>query len=276
MAHYVIGDIQGCYDELQALLQQIGFNHGTDTLWLVGDIINRGPKSLESLQFCMQHESSVRIVLGNHDLHLLALMYGYGRLKRSDTLQSILQHPDRQTMRDWLRSQSLLIDNGQYLMVHAGILPQWSTRQASALACEVEAELKSPRADAFFAHMYGNSPTAWSEDLSGYDRLRFITNVFTRMRALTRHAELDYDYKGSLADMPPELCAWFDMPAPRYTDRTIVFGHWSTLGYTDNGQVISLDTGALWGGKLTALNLANRLILQIDALHGISWEQSAS
>lgn len=271
MAHYAIGDIQGCYQELQLLLQKINFNHGTDTLWLVGDIVNRGPQSLKVLQFCMRHESSVQMVLGNHDLHLLALMYGYGKLKRSDTLAEILNHADSQTMRDWLRAQPLMRQSEHYVLTHAGLLPQWTIPTAQELADEVAQELAGNHARDYFANMYGNAPKAWSAELSGYERLRFITNVFTRMRALTFNNELDYDFKGGPADMPNGLRAWFEAPGRLNTDRTILFGHWSTLGYIDTKHVIALDTGALWGGHLTAVNLANRSITQVASLKGLDW-----
>lgn len=271
MAHYAIGDIQGCYQELQLLLQKINFNHGTDTLWLVGDIVNRGPQSLKVLQFCMRHESSIQMVLGNHDLHLLALMYGHGKLKRSDTLAEILNHADSQTMRDWLRAQPLMRQSEHYVLTHAGLLPQWTIPTAQQLADEVAQELAGNHARDYFANMYGNAPKAWSAELSGYERLRFITNVFTRMRALTFNNELDYDFKGGPADMPNGLRAWFEAPGRFNTDRTILFGHWSTLGYIDTKHVIALDTGALWGGHLTAVNLANRSITQMASLKGLDW-----
>lgn len=179
MAHYAIGDIQGCFDEFTLLLDKINFNHGTDTLWLVGDIVNRGPKSLEVLQFCMEHESSVRMVLGNHDLHLLAVGCGEGTVKRSDTITPILTHPDSKKMLDWLRFQPLLIKGVRHVMVHAGILPQWTIARAELLASETEAELRSKKYKKFFSKMYGNKPAEWSDELTGYDRLRMIVNVLT-------------------------------------------------------------------------------------------------
>ena len=274
MAHYAIGDLQGCYDELQHLLHQIAFNHGSDTLWLVGDIVNRGPKSLECLQFCMQHESSVQIVLGNHDLHLLAVMYGHGRLKRSDTLTPILNHSEHAIMRDWLRRQALMLEHPRYITVHAGLLPQWSSAEAAALAEEVEHELQSERAADYFAHMYGNTPSGWSPELTGYERLRLITNVFTRTSVLTLDNEFYYVYKGGYADIPENRRAWFDAAAPRYNDRSVIFGHWSALGYYDNGHVLGLDCCSLLGGRLTAVNLENRLISQVNSLGVFFWKKA--
>lgn len=272
MAHYAIGDLQGCYDELEALLAKIDFNHGTDTLWLTGDIVNRGPKSLQCLQFAIEHESSVQIVLGNHDLHLLAVAYGYGKIKRSDTIEPILNHPDSRKMLDWLRAQPLMVQWSRHVMVHAGLLPQWPISEAAALAREVETELRGShsRADRYFANMYGNKPPCWSPKLEGYDRLRVITNAFTRMRALTYANELDCNFKAGLADIPNGLRAWFEAPNRQNLSHKIVFGHWSALGYFNDCGVIALDTGALWGGKLTAINLADETLTQVDSHTGLS------
>lgn len=269
MAHYAIGDIQGCFDELAALLAKIDFNHGRDTLWLTGDIVNRGPKSLEALKFCMKHESSVQIVLGNHDLHLLAVLYGHGSMKRRDTIDTIVFHKNADKMRDWLRAQPLLVQSGRHVMTHAGILPQWTVQQAAALAAEVSRCLRGSGAAAFFANMYGNRPAAWRDSLQGSDRLRFITNAFTRMRALNADGSLDFDFKSTLADLPPGLCAWFDAPRRPRPEKTVVFGHWSALGLIDDPEknILSLDTGALWGGSLTAADLADHSITQ-EAAHG--------
>lgn len=271
MAHYAIGDIQGCYDELTALLKKIDFNHGTDTLWLTGDIVNRGPKSLESLQFAMQHPDSVRIILGNHDFHLLAVGYGHGTTKRSDTIAPILNHPDSRKMLDWLRHQPLMIRNEKHVMVHAGILPQWSVGQAEELAREAEAELQGRKYGKFFAKMYGNTPAAWDDGLSGYSRLRFIVNVFSRMRALTYRNELDFEFKSTLDKMPIYLRPWFRVPGRQNLSHKIVFGHWSSLGYLNTDGIISLDTGALWGGELTAIDLDTEAVTQVASLNGLDW-----
>lgn len=271
MAHYAIGDIQGCYDELAVLLKKIDFNHGTDTLWLTGDIVNRGPKSLESLQFAMRHEDSVQIILGNHDLHLLAVGYGHGTTKRSDTIAPILNHPDSRKMLDWLRHQPLMVRAEKHVMVHAGILPQWSIDQAESLAREAEAELQGAKYEKFFAKMYGNKPSAWQDNLSGYSRLRFIVNAFSRMRALTFTNELDFDFKSTLDKMPMYLRPWFKAPDRQNLSHKIVFGHWSSLGYVNDYNIIALDTGALWGGELTAINLDTEAVTQIAAINGLDW-----
>lgn len=256
MSNYAIGDLQGCYTELVALLNHIQFNPSRDTLWLVGDIVNRGTQSLECLQFCLQHEDSVQIVLGNHDLHLLAIMYQQSSLKKGDTLTPILQHPHAKKMRDWLRIQPLMRQSEERVLVHAGILPQWHIAQAQEYADEVAEELSGKHVERFFAHMYGNKPNAWQHNLTGYDRFRFITNVFTRMRVLHADGSLEYHYKETYADIPPDLHAWFDAPNRQHLSHEIVFGHWSALGFLHDKRVLALDTGALWGGELTAVNLS--------------------
>lgn len=259
MAHYAIGDLQGCYDELDALLKQLDFNHGRDTLWLVGDLVNRGPKSLQVIDFVMKNESSVQVVLGNHDLHLLAILYGCGKLKKNDTLEPIIQHKKVNKIRDWLRHQPLMRQNESCVLTHAGLLPQWSIEEAQALANEVAEELLcKKRVKLYFKNMYGNTPDRWTNKLKRMNRLRFITNVFTRMRVLHEDGRLDFDYKGTRENIPKDLHAWFCDEARQNLDKTIVFGHWSALGFVQEHNVIALDTGALWGGELTAVNLDTR------------------
>lgn len=255
MAHYAIGDLQGCFDELTALLTKIDFQHGRDTLWLVGDLVNRGPKSLQCLQFVMRHESSVQTVLGNHDLHLLAIMYGNGKIKKHDTLHDIVQHTHAHVMRDWLRMQPLMRQDKENVLVHAGLLPQWTIDEAQNLADEVSHMLSGSHAADFFALMYGNQPNYWSNEWTGIMRLRLATNVFTRMRVLHKDNSLNFDYKGKYCNIPMDLHAWFDSPNRQNLDKRIVFGHWSALGFMQKNNVLALDTGALWGGELTAVNL---------------------
>lgn len=258
MAHYAIGDLQGCYDELNALLAQLDFNHGRDTLWLVGDLVNRGPKSLEVIDFVMQHQESVQVVLGNHDLHLLAILYGFGKQKKNDTLASIINHKKVNKIRNWLRHQPLMRQNDTHVLTHAGLLPEWNITQAQALADEVSETLCCKKhVKRYFEHMYGNTPNKWNRKLKGMNRLRFITNVFTRMRVLNANGCLDFDYKGTRAHIPADLHAWFCDDARQNQDKTIVFGHWSALGFVQENNVLALDTGALWGGELTAVNLDN-------------------
>ncbi|MDF7676436.1 symmetrical bis(5'-nucleosyl)-tetraphosphatase [Neisseriaceae bacterium ESL0693] len=264
MAHYVVGDLQGCLTEFKKLLAKLSFNPGTDTLWLTGDLVNRGPYSLETLRFVRQHDTCMQTVLGNHDLHLLALNYGHGKLKRGDTINDILNAPDKKLLLDWLRSQPLLLRQSDFIMVHAGLWPQWTASQAESLAQEVSRALISCP-EQYFAQMYGNKPRCWDNTLTGFDRLRFITNVFTRMRALTSSGKLDFDYKATLADMPAGLTAWFNAPDRRNLDVTILFGHWSALGFHRQHHTVCLDTGALWGGTLTALNLQTQHITQVES-----------
>lgn len=264
MTQYVIGDIQGCLAELNKLLAELAFNPGKDTLWFTGDLVNRGPQSLQTLRLIYQNDGCMQTVLGNHDLHLLALNYGYGKIKRSDTISDILIAPDKNQLLGWLEQQPLMLQQHDFVMVHAGIWPEWSITQAQALAHEVENELHTSPAD-FFAQMYGNQPDCWHADLQGAERLRFITNVFTRMRALTKKGQLDFDYKSTLAQMPADLIAWFQADHRHNTDKTILFGHWSALGLYRGQNVICLDTGALWGGSLTALNLDDLSTTQIPS-----------
>lgn len=273
MAHYAIGDLQGCLAPFQALLAEIGFNPGSDTLWLTGDLVNRGPQSLATLRFVRRHEHCMQTVLGNHDLNLIAIAHGYGRLKKSDTVTDILNAPDRLTLIDWLRLQPLLIRNEQQLLVHAGLWPDWDADTAAARCAEVEAALRHRRPQAFLAHMYGNTPltdTAGSEA----ERLRFTTNVCTRMRALTRSGALDFDYKSTLAEMPATLQPWFRAPNRRQRSHRIVFGHWSALGLYQGDGVTGLDTGALWGGQLTAIELGSGRITQVAGLPGGDWRRN--
>lgn len=261
MTYYAIGDLQGCFDEFQDLLAHIGFSRGRDTLWLVGDIVNRGPRSLDCLRYIKRHEDSIRTVLGNHDLHLLALAYGNGRLKQQDTVGGILAAPDREPLLDWLRRQPLMRRSGGQIIVHAGIWPQWDADTAQARADEV-AEALRQRPQQYFDHMYGNLPdTDTAADETG--RLRFATNVFTRMRALTADGRMDFGFKSTLSDLPAGLIPWFRVPGRCVLSQQIVFGHWSALGLHRENGTAGIDTGALWGGRLTALNLENGEVFQV-------------
>ncbi|MBR6027024.1 MAG: symmetrical bis(5'-nucleosyl)-tetraphosphatase [Neisseriaceae bacterium] len=268
MAHYVIGDVQGCFDELQLLLQKIDFNYGSDTLWLTGDIVNRGPKSLATIRFVMLHDDCIQTVLGNHDLHLLAVAFGEGRVKKGDTINDILQADDKKILLDWLRRQPLMIRKDKNLLVHAGLLPQWSANEALSLASDVEIAISGSAYRKVFANMYGNKPARYRPELQGMDRLRLIMNVMTRMRIITDRNKLDFDFKATYEDIPEGLCAWFDAKNRRHADHTVIFGHWSALGLYQKNNVICLDTGALWGGALTALNLDSGEIIQVPSLNG--------
>lgn len=270
MATYAIGDIQGCYDELQQLLAKIHFSD-SDTLWVAGDLVNRGPKSLETLRFLKSLGNQAVCVLGNHDLHLLAVHYDAVKLKRNDTLRAILEAPDRQELMDWLRAQKLMAsDNGTgYVMVHAGIPPCWTIRKAKKRAKEVERVLRSTLAREYFKHMYGNQPALWDAQLEGWDRLRTITNYLTRMRFCDPQGKLDFSAKGTLDTQPSGYQPWFKLPRKDTEEQhiKILFGHWAALeGEASAEHVYALDTGCVWGNKLTAMRLEDNAIFSVPAL----------
>ncbi|MGC3871703.1 symmetrical bis(5'-nucleosyl)-tetraphosphatase [Halomonas sp. GXIMD04776] len=263
MTTYAIGDLQGCHNEFVALLERLSFDPRRDSLWLAGDLVNRGPGSLACLREVRDLGGAARVILGNHDLHLLAVARGRATPKRSDTLEDILAAPDRETLLDWLQALPLWVDDGSAsdrctLMTHAGVLPHWSLDQARRLAEEAEAVLRGNESGAFLECMYGNAPARWEDDLEGIDRLRMIVNVFTRMRFIAADGTLDFDAKEGLDSAPPGFKPWFTFP--RDDDPRFIFGHWAALqGRTPNAavRVEALDTGCVWGGSLTALNLDN-------------------
>lgn len=257
MATYAIGDLQGCYHEFMALLDRLSFDRTQDQLWLTGDLVNRGPQSLLTLRAVRQLGGAVRVVLGNHDLHLLALAASNTRnMRADDTLADILAAPDREDLLEWLQHQPLLHDDPTlgYLMVHAGLAPEWDLATATACAAEVAKALQHDP-QSFFAEMYGNEPACWSDALTGNERLRFAVNCFTRLRYVAADGRLLLKLKGPPASAPPEATPWFRSPKRRAIDRTILFGHWSALGYYAADGVLALDTGCVWGGKLTAVRL---------------------
>jgi bis(5'-nucleosyl)-tetraphosphatase (symmetrical) len=264
MAIYAIGDIQGCYAELRQLLEQIHFDPAQDRLWFVGDLVNRGPESLQVLRLVKSFGKSAITVLGNHDLHLLAVAEGVAELHRSDTLDELLNAPDRDELLVWLRQQRLLHAEDGYVLVHAGLLPQWSVKQASNLAREVENALRGDDYATFLKRMYGNTPNSWDNDLGGYKRLRVITNAFTRMRICTAQGEMEFKFKGEVDDTPAGYKPWFDVPKRKSKDATVIFGHWSALGLKVTPNVIALDTGCLWGGPMTAIRLEDRQVFQVE------------
>jgi len=266
LATYAIGDIQGCYDSLAALLEKISFSTN-DRLWIAGDLVNRGPKSLKTLQYLMQISDQVDFVLGNHDLHLLALAHGHGKVKRSDTLDDILSSAKANSLIEWLSTGLLVSQKPEFnaLMSHAGIPPMWSAKQARELAQEVETAIQGPSAHRFFKHMYGNEPNVWSPDLEGNDRLRTITNYFTRMRFLDAQFALDLTSKGELSTAPHGFKPWFDYHNP-HLNETLYFGHWAALeGYTGTTKHQALDTGCVWGNTLTALRLEDKKRFSVPA-----------
>jgi bis(5'-nucleosyl)-tetraphosphatase (symmetrical) len=258
MATYAIGDIQGCYDSLQCLLEKIAFNPELDTLWLVGDLINRGPDSLTTLRYLYSIRSSVEFVLGNHDLHFLAVAFGLRKKGQNDTLDALLNAPDRQELIDWLIQGKLLHTDETlgFTMVHAGIPPIWSLHQAQAHAREVEAVLQSRYCRDFFVNMYGNQPSIWKNKLIGLDRLRIITNYFTRMRFCSEEGGLELETKENMSAAPLGFAPWFSFVQRKTAHNKIIFGHWAALeGKTNTPNIYALDTGCVWGGSLTALRL---------------------
>ena len=257
MARYAIGDIQGCYDQLRALLERLKFSSDRDQLWLVGDLVNRGPKSLEVLRFVRALGANAVVVLGNHDLHLLALAYASQRKKKSsDTLGAVLEARDRDALLEWLMSLPLAHFDSACgdLMVHAGLIPQWTAADAVSFSQEVQAAI---RADArkLFDDMYGNEPRCWSESLRGAQRLRFAINVLTRMRVCDENGCLDLSVKGALSEIRPPSRPWFAHEDRRSRGVRVICGHWSALGYYNEDGVLALDTGCVWGGSLTAFDL---------------------
>lgn len=263
MATYAIGDVQGCHAELLALLQRCGFDRSRDRLWFVGDLVNRGPQSLEVLRFVRDLGPSAIVVLGNHDLHLLCLAEGVARAREDDTLAAILVAPDRAPLLDWLRMQPLMHVEGAWAMVHAGLVPQWSIGQARALAAEVERALRAPSYRDFLADLYGSRPERWSDDLAGADRLRVIVNAMTRMRFCSTAGVMEFQTKGEAADTPPGFLPWFDARIARAGEPAIVCGHWSALGVYVGADVVAIDSGCVWGGTLTALRLEDRALVQV-------------
>ncbi len=262
MSTYAIGDLQGCFLTLQTLLQRIDFKPARDRLWFVGDLVNRGAGSLECLRFVRRLGPDTVIVLGNHDLHLLAIAEGFGKMGANDTLQPILDAPDRDELLAWLRAQKLLHIEGKYAMVHAGLLPTWTWEQAQSLAIEVETVLRGNHYRLLLKNMYGNEPDHWQDDLSGDARKRVVINATTRMRVLSADGRMDLKFKGDIGNMPQGLTPWFEAPTARAADRTVIAGHWSALGLRNTAHFVGLDSGCVWGRELSAFRLEDRAIFQ--------------
>ena len=269
MALYLIGDLQGCNSPLQRLLDRLDFSPSRDTIFFMGDLVNRGPSSLEVLRRLIGYGDAARCLLGNHDLHLLAAAHGIRPPHRLDTLQGILQAPDRIALLDWVRHQRMALretlEGQDILMVHAGVLPDWSAAQTMALAGEVETVLRGPDLVAFLSQMYGNTPSRWNNALQGADRLRVIVNALTRLRFCSADGVMEFDSKEGAGTCPEGYLPWFDVPGRKTAQMAVAFGHWSTLGWLNRGDVLSLDTGCVWGGWLSALKVgatpaANELI----------------
>lgn len=286
MSTYVVGDIQGCLQPLKCLLDHVNFNPNKDVLWSVGDIVNRGPESLESLRFLYRMRKSLVVVLGNHDLHLLAIAAGVRRPSRSDTLNEILDAPDREELLTWLAQQPLMHHEHGHTLVHAGIPPQWTLTQAMGYAGEVEAALRGADAETFLSAMYGNEPAIWSDDLTGMTRLRVITNYLTRMRYCTSAGVLDLHNKGASptaesnsANTPDEqkISAWFSHPKRKTANDHILFGHWASIaGQTGNPNAIGLDTGCVWDGAMSLYHLEGQTFTRCACHNGRCRDQPAA
>jgi bis(5'-nucleosyl)-tetraphosphatase (symmetrical) len=261
MATYAIGDVQGCFDELQALLERVGFSREHDRLWFVGDLVNRGPKSLEVLRFVRDLGDRAVAVLGNHDLHLVTQHEGYERKRKDDTFTDVLGAPDAKELVDWLRTRPMVHVEGGWAMVHAGLLPGWSISKALSLGREVQTALNADNYRDFLAHMYGSKPERWEDSLSGWDRLRVIVNAMTRMRFCKADGTMEFHANGK--EPPAGFAPWH--ATRNGADERIVFGHWSTAGLQLNERIAGLDTGCVWGGPLTALRLEDRWLVQVPS-----------
>ena len=257
MATWAIGDVQGCAAELEALLDRVGYSPARDRLWFVGDLVNRGPRSLDVLRLVAGLGDSAVVVLGNHDLHLLAAARGAGLRDGDESLAPVLAAPDRARLLDWLQSRRMLHHDPALgrVMIHAGLPPQWTLDSALACAADLEQVLQGEASGAFFARMYGNQPDLWRDDLEGMDRLRFTVNALTRLRACDAEGRMLLKLKGPVARLPPGTMPWFRVPGRRTAGHRVVCGHWSALGYHDADGVLALDTGCVWGGTLTARRL---------------------
>lgn len=257
MTVYAIGDLQGCLDPLKLLLDEVQFQPGRDQLWLVGDLVNRGPQSLETLRYVHGLGDSAVAVLGNHDLHLIALHAGLVRNKIDSGLNAVMHAPDADELIDWLRRRPLIHHDASlgYAMVHAGLPAEWDIATARALAAEAEAMLRADDYRDFFRHMYGDQPNRWSADLQGADRLRFIINACTRMRFCAADGSLDFSHKGPPGTQPAGLMPWFEMPGRRNASTRLICGHWSALGMTESPTLLTLDGGCVWGGRMVCATL---------------------
>jgi len=264
MATFVIGDVQGCHDELAALLERIDFAPRRDRLWFTGDLVNRGPKSAQTLRFVRRLGDVAVTVLGNHDLFLLAIAAGHGRFHNGDTMQEILEAPDREEMLQWLATRKLAHYEAGVLLVHAGVLPGWSAARVMDLAAEAEHAIRVDTG--LFAAMRGNQPEAWDDRLSGHDRLRTIINALTRMRFITPDGRMEFMTKTDIA--PPGYMPWDEVPERATADVHVIFGHWASRGLTLRPRVSGLDTGCVWGRQLTAMRLEDRALFQVDCLAG--------
>ena len=263
MAQYAVGDIQGCYHTFIRLLQTIQFDATQDKLWLLGDIVNRGMGSLSVLRWCYQQQDCVRVVLGNHDLHTLAVACGAQEAHASDTLNDLVCASDKIALLDWLRQQPLAHETEYGVLIHAGLLPQWTIPQALSYAQEVSQALQADNYADFLRTVYGNTPSQWQDDLAGIARLRVITNALTRLRICTENGDMDLKYKGGLSGIPRGYVPWFAVPQRASLSQRVFFGHWSHLGLYQAHNCYALDTGCAWGGLLSACELSSQAIVQV-------------
>lgn len=264
MATYAVGDLQGCLEALQCLLKKVAFDPAKDRLWLVGDLVNRGPDSLHTLRYVRDLGPAAVTVLGNHDLYLLMVAYGSVRNRgKDDTIQAVLDAPDREVLLGWLRTRPLMhVENG-FAMVHAGLLPGWTVAQARALAREVEGALAGPYHADLLHNLWGSEPAAWREELRDYERMRVVVNAMTRMRFCTPEGVMDFKVKGEVARAPKGYLPWFEVPGRLSADTTLVVGHWSALGLKIEPGLMALDSGCLWGRELTAVRLEDKAVFQV-------------
>lgn len=267
MATYAIGDIQGCYTPFSRLLERIRFDPAVDRLWIAGDLVNRGPHSAEVIRLVRGFGEAAVTVLGNHDLYLLMVAARAAPRTRDDTLGGLLAADDRDELLDWLAHRSMVHVADGRILVHAGLVPQWDVAKVAALGREVEAALRGERRHDFLRHLYGDKPVKWDDALKGWDRLRFIVNVMTRMRCCTPDGRLALSAKGPPARAPSGTVPWFRAPKPAWRGHTVVCGHWSALGFHCEPGLIALDSGCVWGGKLTALRLDDGVAFQEDGQH---------
>ena len=275
MATIAIGDVQGCYDQLMRLLERAGYDDARDVLWFVGDLVNRGPQSAQTVRFVKKLGARQVTVLGNHDLALLVIAAGIKKPHRGDTYDELLAAPDREELLHWLRHQKMMHAGEGYAMVHAGLLPQWSVARALALAQDVEFALQGPDYREFLANMYGNEPVRWRDELAGYDRLRVIVNAMSRMRLVTADGSMEFSHKIGLANLPAGYLPWYDAPGRASRGDRVIFGHWAALGLLLREDVVCLDSGCVWGRALSALRLEDRRVYQLECpeLEGMASEQ---
>jgi bis(5'-nucleosyl)-tetraphosphatase (symmetrical) len=261
MATYLIGDVHGCFETLSRLLEEFGYNPKNDRIYLTGDLVNGGPASAAVLRWAKRHEASA--VLGNHDLHLLAVAAGARAPRKNDTFLDLLEAEDGEELISWLRNRPLVIREKEFLLVHAGVLPEWDTATTLRLAGEAEALLRSPPDRTFFREMYGDEPSQWSETLTGMDRIRVIINAMTRLRTLTPENGIDAEHKGPPEEAPAENRPWFSVEGRATSGDQIFFGHWAALGFYEGEKTVGLDSGCAWGGKLSAWRLEDGRLFQV-------------